>query len=138
VVLGSAERSEDLRAYYAKHTKSDRLDAVLLARLPLLHIQGPHHEHGLGPGGPSRRTTKAWPVSFASSWGCSDSSLWPPRKADVFCTRACQLSAYSLGDFLETARPVRLGCAPVKTARAARAAHLPTAPALDQRHRRSR
>lgn len=33
VVLVSAERSADLRAYYAKHTKSDRLDSVLLARL---------------------------------------------------------------------------------------------------------
>jgi hypothetical protein len=57
-LLGSAERSEDLRAYYAKHTKSERLDSVLLARLPLLHPEGPHHEHGLGPGGPSRRATK--------------------------------------------------------------------------------
>jgi len=37
VVLVSAERSADLRAYYAKHTKSDRLDSVLLARLPMLH-----------------------------------------------------------------------------------------------------
>ena len=30
VVLVSAERSADLRAYYAKHTKSDRLDSILL------------------------------------------------------------------------------------------------------------
>ena len=42
VVLVSAERSSDLRAYYAKHTKSDRLDSVLLARLPLLHPEGLH------------------------------------------------------------------------------------------------
>src|SRR5262245_43116856 len=34
VVLVSAERSADLRAYYAKHTKTDRLDSILLARLP--------------------------------------------------------------------------------------------------------
>jgi transposase len=54
VVLVSAERSSDLRAYYAKHTKSDRLDSVLLARLALLHPEGLHRERGLGPGDPLR------------------------------------------------------------------------------------
>jgi len=58
VVLVSAERSADLRAYYAKHTKSDRLDSVLLARLPMLHPEGLHAERGLGPGDPLRRATK--------------------------------------------------------------------------------
>ncbi|SNR95070.1 Transposase IS116/IS110/IS902 family protein [Haloechinothrix alba] len=58
VVLVSAERSADLRAYYAKHTKSDRLDSILLARLPLLHPDGLHPEHGIGPGDPLRRATK--------------------------------------------------------------------------------
>lgn len=58
VVLVSAERSSDLRAYYTKHTKSDRLDSVLLARLPLLHPEGLHRERGLGPGDPLRRATK--------------------------------------------------------------------------------
>ena len=58
VVLVSAERSADLRTYYAKHTKSDRLDSVLLARLPLLHPEGLHPERGLGPGDPLRRATK--------------------------------------------------------------------------------
>ncbi|GAA3569319.1 hypothetical protein GCM10022222_61890 [Amycolatopsis ultiminotia] len=58
VVLVSAERSADLRAYYAKHTKSDRLDSILLARLPLLHPEGLHPERGAGPGDPLRRATK--------------------------------------------------------------------------------
>jgi transposase len=58
VVLVSAERSADLRAYYAKHTKSDRLDSILLARLPMLHPDGLHPERGLGPGDPLRRATK--------------------------------------------------------------------------------
>ena len=58
VVLVSAERSADLRAYYTKHTKSDRLDSVLLARLPMLHPEGLHAERGLGPGDPLRRATK--------------------------------------------------------------------------------
>jgi len=58
VVLVPAERSSDLRAYYAKHTKSDRLDSVLLARLPLLHPEGLYSERGLGPGDALRRATK--------------------------------------------------------------------------------
>jgi transposase len=58
VVLVPPERSADLRAYYAKHTKSDRLDSVLLARLPLLHPEGLHLEQGLGPGDALRRATK--------------------------------------------------------------------------------
>lgn len=58
VVLVPPERSADLRAYYAKHTKSDRIDSVLLARLPLLHPDGLHHEQGFGPGDALRRATK--------------------------------------------------------------------------------
>lgn len=58
VVLVPPEQSSDLRAYYSKHTKSDRLDSRLLARLPLLHPDGLHPEHGLGPGDPLRRATR--------------------------------------------------------------------------------
>lgn len=58
VVLVPPERSADLRAYFAKHTKSDRLDSVMLARLPLLHPDGLHPETGLGPAEPLRRATK--------------------------------------------------------------------------------
>jgi transposase len=47
VVLVPPERSADLRRYYAKHTKSDRLDSQLLARLPMLHPDGLHVEQGL-------------------------------------------------------------------------------------------
>jgi transposase len=36
------EQSSDLRRYYTKHVKNDRLDAKLLARLPLLHPDGLH------------------------------------------------------------------------------------------------
>ncbi|GAB3414164.1 hypothetical protein GCM10027569_34340 [Flindersiella endophytica] len=46
------EQSADLRAYYAKHTKSDRLDSRILARLPLLHPEGLHTTEDLGPGEP--------------------------------------------------------------------------------------
>jgi transposase len=58
VVLVPPERSSDLRAYYAKHTKSDRLDSTVLARLPLLHPEGLHSERGLGPGDALRRASK--------------------------------------------------------------------------------
>src|SRR3712207_830873 len=46
VVLVPPERSSDLRRYYAKHTKSDRLDSQLLARLPMLHPEGLYPEQG--------------------------------------------------------------------------------------------
>jgi hypothetical protein len=34
-------RSADLPRYYAKHSKTDRLDSQLLAGLPMLHADGP-------------------------------------------------------------------------------------------------
>ena len=58
VVMVPSERSADLREYYSKHTKSDRLDSKLLARIPLLHPEGLYaHEH-LGPAEPLRRATR--------------------------------------------------------------------------------
>jgi transposase len=58
VVMVPPEQSADLRAYYAKHTKSDRLDSRLLARVGLLHPEGLHTEAGIGPGDPMRRAVK--------------------------------------------------------------------------------
>ncbi|GAA4978154.1 IS110 family transposase [Actinopolymorpha pittospori] len=58
VVMVPPEQSADLRAYYSKHTKSDRLDSRLLARVPLLHPEGLQTEQGLGPGDPMRRAVK--------------------------------------------------------------------------------
>jgi len=42
VHLVPPEQSADLRRYYNKHLKTDRIDAKLLARLPLLHADGLH------------------------------------------------------------------------------------------------
>jgi transposase len=42
VHLVPPEQASDLRRYYAKHVKNDRIDAKLLARLPLLHPDGLH------------------------------------------------------------------------------------------------
>lgn len=50
------EQSADLRKYYNKHTKTDRLDCELLARLPLLHPDGLVTTPGLGPAEALRRT----------------------------------------------------------------------------------
>ncbi len=58
VVLVAPERSADLRDYYAKHTKTDRLDSRMLARLPLLHPQDLEPLHGLDPAGTFKRTVR--------------------------------------------------------------------------------
>jgi transposase len=42
VHLVPPEQASDLRRYYAKHVKNDRIDAKLLARVPLLHPEGLH------------------------------------------------------------------------------------------------
>jgi transposase len=49
------EQSADLRRYYNKHAKTDRLDCELLARLPLLHPDGLVATPGLGPAEALRR-----------------------------------------------------------------------------------
>jgi transposase len=58
VILVPPEQSADLREYYSKHTKSDRLDSRLLARLPLLHPDGLRPAEGLGPADAMRRATR--------------------------------------------------------------------------------
>ena len=58
VVVVPTERSADLRDYYSKHTKTDRLDSRILARLPLLHPEGLHPEEGLGPADALKRAAK--------------------------------------------------------------------------------
>ena len=58
VVMVPPEQSADLRAYYNKHPKTDRLDSRVLARLPLLHPEGLHTEKTLGPGDALKRAVK--------------------------------------------------------------------------------
>jgi transposase len=55
VQLVPSEQSADLRKYYNKHAKTDRLDCELLARLPLLHPDGLRATPGLGPAEALRR-----------------------------------------------------------------------------------
>jgi transposase len=58
VTMVPTTQSADLRAYYSKHTKNDRLDSRLLARLPLLHPEGLREHTGHGPSVPLHRVVK--------------------------------------------------------------------------------
>lgn len=58
VVMVPPEQSADLRDYFNKHAKSDRLDSKVLARLPLLHPEGVTIEAGIGPGDALKRAVK--------------------------------------------------------------------------------
>lgn len=58
VVLVPPEQSADLRDYYNKHTKTDRLDSRVLARLALLHPEGLRAIDDLGPAVPLRRAVR--------------------------------------------------------------------------------
>lgn len=58
VVMVPTTQSADLRKYYSKHTKNDRLDSEVLARLPLLHPEGLREFSGDSSADPLRRLTK--------------------------------------------------------------------------------
>lgn len=58
VVMVPSTQAADLRAYYSKHTKNDRLDSRVLARLPLLHPDGLRPVAGSGPADGLRRATR--------------------------------------------------------------------------------
>ena len=58
VVMVAPEQSSDLRRYYKKHTKNDRLDAFVLSRVPLLHPEGLVEVTGLGPADPLKRAVR--------------------------------------------------------------------------------
>ena len=52
------EQSADLRDYYNKHTKTDRLDSKMLARMPMLHPEGLRRIDSLGPADPFKRAVR--------------------------------------------------------------------------------
>ncbi len=58
VILVPPEQSADLRDYYNKHTKTDRFDSRVLARLPLLHPEGLRGIDNLGPAESLRRAVR--------------------------------------------------------------------------------
>jgi transposase len=52
------EQSADLRDYYNKHTKTDRLDSKILARIPMLHPEGLRQIDSLGPADALKRAVR--------------------------------------------------------------------------------
>jgi hypothetical protein len=71
VIMIPPEQSADLRDYYSKHAKSDRLDSRMLARLPLLHPDGLRPAEGIGPAMPCagrQGCGHRWSSAAASSW----------------------------------------------------------------------
>ena len=62
MILVPPEQSADLRDYYNKHTKTDRLDSRVLARLPLLHPEGLRGIDNLGPAQSLRRAVRDRPA----------------------------------------------------------------------------
>lgn len=52
------EQSADLRDYYNKHTKTDRLDSEMLAKMPMLHADGLREMDDLGPADPLKRAVR--------------------------------------------------------------------------------
>ena len=52
------EQSADLRDYFNKHAKTDRLDSRMLARVPMLHPEGLRVIDRLGPAEPLMRATR--------------------------------------------------------------------------------
>ena len=58
VCVVPSEQSADLRDYYNKHTKTDRLDSQMLARMPLLHPEGLRRIDSLGPADPLKRAVR--------------------------------------------------------------------------------
>lgn len=58
VVMVPTTQSADLRKYFSKHTKNDRLDSEVLARLPLLHPEGLREFTGNSSADPLWRLTK--------------------------------------------------------------------------------
>lgn len=52
------EQSADLRDYYNKHTKTDRLDSKVLARMAMLHPEGLRRIDSLGPADGFKRAVR--------------------------------------------------------------------------------
>jgi transposase len=70
VVMVAPERSADLRSYYKKHTKNDRLDSFVLSRVPLLHPEGLIEVSGLGPADPLKRAVRRRVRLVGERHGC--------------------------------------------------------------------
>jgi transposase len=92
VVLIAPEQSADLRRYYKKHTKNDRLDSLMLSRVPLLHPEGLKELSDLGPADALKRAVRRRARLVASRLAAKQRldamlDLLGPAYAEVFGTR---------------------------------------------------
>jgi len=65
------EQSSDLRDYFNKHTKTDRLDSKMLARMPMLHPEGLREMDDLGPAEPLKRAVRHRSALQERRLGCT-------------------------------------------------------------------
>jgi transposase len=95
VVLVAPEQSSDLRRYYKKHTKNDRLDSLMLARMPLLHPDGLTELADLGPADALKRAVRRRVKLVEDHRGCLNRldamlDLLGPGYAEVLGTRGAK------------------------------------------------
>jgi len=114
VVLVAPEQSADLRRYYKKHTKNDRLDSLLLARLPLLHPDGLNEVADLGPADALKRAVRRRVRLVADRLACrqrldSMLDLLGPAYNEVLGTRATKTNLEILERYGDPTSLRRLG-----------------------------
>jgi len=101
VVMVPPEQSADLRSYYRKHTKNDRLDSFVLSRVPLLHPEGLIEVAGLGPADPLKRAVRRRVRLVGERHGCHQRidamlDLLGPAYHEALGTRATKTAAVIL------------------------------------------
>ena len=116
VVLIAPEQSADLRRYYKKHTKNDRLDSVLLSRVPLLHPEGLKPLSDLGPADTLKRAVRRRSRFVASRLAAKQRidamlDLLGPAYSEVFGTRCNKTTLAVLERYADPITLRRLGLA---------------------------
>ena len=92
------EQSADLRDYYNKHTKTDRLDSKMLARMPMLHPEGLREMDDLGPAEPLKRAVRHRSALQKKRVACTmrlDALLEASNKANTTTLRSVRSLASS-------------------------------------------
>jgi len=114
VVLVAPEQSADLRRYYKKHVKNDRLDSRVLARLPLLHPDGLDELADLGPADALKRAVRRRVKLVEQHLACRQRldtmlDLLGPGYVDVLGIRASKTSLLVLERYGDPRSLRRLG-----------------------------
>jgi transposase len=114
VVMVAPEQSSDLRRYYKKHTKNDRLDSFILSRVPLLHPEGLLEVSGLGPADPLKRAVRRRVRLVGERHGCHQRidamlDLLGPAYNEVLGTQGTKTAAVVLERYGNPKSLCRLG-----------------------------